>query len=182
MKVPLFNQQKGTSPAVARAIPWGKAAQQPSSSSSRACLSSPMADVGVAMGAAQRLINDPVDDAERQQVGGRDLHPRPRPLPCPPVRQRIRCAAFRRDHRIDRHVQHQPRDWLRPVQPRRPSQPSPTRRRSMAPSVPGMLGRAGDGLGLAQFLRMTPGKGRSIDQGDDGSRSGRQASWRMAFR
>ena len=85
----------------------GPSLPQPSSSSIDRALQSADRRFGIAMRAAKRLGDDAVDDAERLQVGGRDLHRFGRIgrlVGRPPQDRR---AAFRRNHRIDRMLEHQ---------------------------------------------------------------------------
>src|SRR3546814_6868888 len=58
------------------------------------------------MGAAQRLRNDVVDDTEAQQVLGRQAQSLGRLLRLLAGAPENRGAAFWRDHRVDRVLQH----------------------------------------------------------------------------
>src|SRR3546814_1730211 len=62
--------------------------------------------LATAMGAAQRLRNDVVDDTEAQQVLGRQAQSLGRLLRLLAGAPENRGAAFWRDHRVDRVLQH----------------------------------------------------------------------------
>ena len=94
---------RGAAPAARRR----PSAPHPSSSSTTAALSAPIARCAVAMRAAERLVDDPVDNAQRLEVGRGDPHRFRRIgrlVGGPPQDRR---AAFGRDHRIDRMLEHQ---------------------------------------------------------------------------
>src|SRR3989454_456027 len=63
--------------------------------------------VPVAVGAADRLGDDRVDDAEAQEVGRRDPHRRGRLRSLRGVAPEDRRTPLRRDHRVDRVLEHE---------------------------------------------------------------------------
>ena len=117
------------------------------------------------MRAAQRLGNDPVDDAERLQVPGRDLHRFGRVGRLVGGAPQDRRAAFRRNHRIDRMLEHQHAvgggDRDRAAGPAFADHGGDHRHAQRQ----ALLGRAGDRFGLAALLRLDARESaRRVDQ------------------
>ena len=120
------------------------------------------------MSAAERLGDDPVDDSERLEVRGGDLHRFRGFGSLVGGAPQDRRAAFGRDHRIDRMLEHQ--------HPVGRSDRDRAARSALADDHrdhrhfqrQALLGRAGDGFGLAALLGLHARKcARSIDQGHD---------------
>ena len=101
----------------------GPSCPQPSNSSINAAFRLRDRRGGIAMRAAQRLGDDPVDHAQREQIGGGDLHRFRRVgAPC-----RRSATGSRRSLRARspnrRHVRTSARGWRRQARWRRPSRP-----------------------------------------------------------
>ncbi|MNU70231.1 hypothetical protein D3C71_596330 [compost metagenome] len=123
------------------------------------------------MRAADRLRNDPVDDAERLQIFRSDLHIGRGFLGAGRIAPENGGGTFRRDHRIDRMFEH--------VDAVAGGDRDCAARAAFADDdgddrhlhVEAHFRRTGDGFGLAALFRANTGIGASrIDEGDDRQR------------